>query len=417
MKKLLSLLFLTISCFVSAQELDVSAEFRPRFEYRHGFKTLAPEGSDAATFVSQRSRINFKYGSEKLNTFISFQSVRVWGDEATLSTNDANAVSIHEAWAQAFLSPKFSLKIGRQEIIYDDQRIFGSVNWVQQARRHDALIAIYRPNDTSRLDFGLALNENSESLFSQDYLANNNKAFQYLWYHTSFENASLSLLMLNNGLAFDDNGEQKVDYNQTIGSRFTYGKHKFKADASLYFQTGKIADVDLSAYNVAANMYYKLSSTLNAGIGAEYLSGTDMDASSTKLKSFSPWFGTNHKFNGWMDYFYVGNHGKSVGLVDISASLKYNKDKFSFAIMPHIFSAAASVVNGAGVEMSDGLGTEIDLSFGYKVASNITFQVGYSQMFATETMEVLKGGDHNATNNWGWAMFVFKPKLFSYKKE
>jgi len=417
MKKSLILFMLSIASLVTAQEFDISAEFRPRFEYRNGYKTLFPDGEEAASFVSQRTRLNFNYGSEKLKAYISFQNIRVWGDVATLSSSDKNGVALHEAWAQAILSPQISLKMGRQEIVYDDHRMFGNVGWSQQARSHDAFIASYTPNSNNRLDFGLALNQNAETLFEVDYNVNNYKAFQYLWYHTNFNNGSLSLLLLNNGLPFDDNGEQKVDYNQTLGSRFTYGKNKLKGDASLYYQTGSIANVDLSAYNAAANINYSFSGTIKAGLGVEYNSGTDMNATDGKLKSFSPWFGTNHKFNGWMDYFYVGNHSNSVGLVDINANLKYQKDKFSMAIIPHVFSAAATVVDGSGNEMDSSLGTEIDITFGYKLESNISIQVGYSQMFATETMEVLKGGNKDNTNNWAWAMFVFKPKLFSYKKD
>ncbi len=417
MKKIFIVLFVSVSSLISAQQFDLSAEFRPRFEYRHGYKTLIPDGEDAASFVSQRTRLNFNYGSEKLKAYLTFQNIRVWGDVNTLSTSDKNGTAVHEAWAQAILSPEFSLKIGRQEIVYDDHRMFGNVGWAQQARSHDAFIATYKPSSKSRLDFGLALNENAETLFETDYTVNNYKAFQYLWYHTNFSNASLSFLMLNNGLAFDDNGEQKVDYNQTLGSRFTYGKNKFKADASLYFQTGKIADVDLSAYNAAANINYSISDNVKAGLGVEYLSGTDMNTTGNTLKSFNPWFGTNHKFNGWMDYFYVGNHGNSVGLIDINANFKYQKDKFSMAVIPHIFSSTATVIDGTNNEMSNSLGTEIDLSFAYKISNEINFQIGYSQMFASETMEILKGGDSDSSNNWGWAMFVFKPKLFSYKKE
>lgn len=417
MKKLLIALFVCICSLVSAQQFDLSAEFRPRFEYRHGYKTLIPDSEDAATFVSQRTRLNFNYGSEKLNAFLSFQNVRVWGDVITLSSSDKNGIAIHEAWAQAILSPQFSLKIGRQEIVYDDERMFGNVNWAQQARSHDAFIASYTPNANNRLDFGLALNENAETLFDTNYTVNNYKAFQYLWYHIDLIDIGLSFLILNNGLTFDDNSEQKVDYNQTIGSRFTYENSKFKADASLYFQTGKIADTGLSAYNVATNINYKFSGIVSAGLGIEYLSGTDMNSTSNKLKSFTPWFGTNHKFNGWMDYFYVGNHNNSVGLIDINANFKYEKDKFFVIVAPHIFSSAANVVDGFNEKMSNNLGTEIDLVFGYKIENNIKLQVGYSQMFATETMEVLKGGNKNNSNNWAWAMFVFKPKLFTFKKE
>ncbi len=398
-----------------AQEFEISTELRPRLEYRNGYKTLRPNDVDAATYVSQRTRLNLKYGSEKLNAYVVFQNVRVWGDVATLGLSDNNGTAIHEAWAELKLDTKLSLKLGRQEIAYDDQRIFGNVGWAQQARSHDALVATYKPNAKHRLDFGLAMNENSETLFNTDYAINNYKAFQYLWYHTNFKSVDFSFLILNNGLAFyndSDSEEQRVDYNQTIGSRVTFNKNKIDTDASIYFQTGKIAGVNLSAFNIAANTNYSINNKFKAGLGAEYLSGTDMDAKSNTLKSFNPWFGTNHKFNGLMDYFYVGNHANSVGLIDINATLAYKKDKFSVKLMPHLFSSAATVVDSTEKEMSNTLGTELDLVLGYSWTKDVSFQAGYSQLFATETLEVLKAGNRDNTNNWAWVMVTVKPSLF-----
>ena len=36
------------------------------------------------------------------------------------------------------MNEKFAFKVGRQEINYDDARIFGNVDWAMQARSHDA---------------------------------------------------------------------------------------------------------------------------------------------------------------------------------------------------------------------------------------------------------------------------------------
>jgi len=398
-----------------AQEFEITTELRPRFEYRHGYKTLIPDTLNAASFVSQRTRLNLGYDSEKLKAYVSLQNVRAWGDVSTLSTSDKNGTAIHEAWAELLLTPKFSLKLGRQEIIYDDHRIFGNVGWAQQARSHDAFIAIYKPNENNRLYFGLALNEDAENLFDTDYTVDNYKAFQYLWYHTKVKDFGLSLLILNNGLAFDDDGKQEVDYNQTIGSRVTYNKNKINADASVYFQTGEITNTSLNAFNIAGNLYYQINDAFKTGLGAEYLSGTDMNSTNNKLESFNPWFGTNHKFNGLMDYFYVGNHINSVGLLDVNAIIAYQKNKFSVKVMPHMFFSAATVVDNIGKDMSNALGTELDLVLGYKWTQDVDFQAGYSQLFATETMEILKGGNSNATNNWAWLMITVKPSLFKTK--
>ncbi|MCO4821924.1 MAG: alginate export family protein [Flavobacteriaceae bacterium] len=420
MKHILTFLLLGFCTLGIAQEFEVSAELKPRFEYRNGFKTLVAEGDDPAAFVSQRTRLNLNYSSEKFQTYISVQNARVWGDITTLALSDKNGTKVHQAWAKLNLSEKFTLKVGRQEIAYDDQRIFGANDWAQQARSHDAFLAIYKPNDRNRIDVGLALSANSETIFEEDYEVNNYKNLQYVWYHLNTSNFGISLLLLNQGLTYDDmNSEQQVDYNQTIGTRVTYGKHKLKADASLYFQTGKIAKANLSAHNFAANVSLGVGADFNVGLGAEYMSGTDMNTTGTDLKSFTPWYGTNHKFNGWMDYFYVGNHRNSVGLLDINATLAYNKDKFSAKLVPHIFSSTANVADSSGKIYSDGLGTEIDLVLTYNWIKSVAFQAGYSQMFATETMEVLKGGDSSKTNNWAWAMIIIKPSLFktNFKKD
>ena len=51
---------LSISTLLSAQ-FSLSGEFRPRAEYRHGFKTMALPDAEAAFQISQRTRLNVFY--------------------------------------------------------------------------------------------------------------------------------------------------------------------------------------------------------------------------------------------------------------------------------------------------------------------------------------------------------------------
>ena len=416
MKKNLFLTLLVTLTVVTltAQQFDLSAELRPRFENKHGFGTLLNTNADGTNFVSQRTRLNFDFQQDKIRLGVSMQNVRVWGDISTLGSND-NATMLHEAWAEALLSDNFSLKLGRQEIVYDDSRIFGNVGWAQQGRSHDAMLAKFKLSENSKLDLGFALSADSQS--GVDNLYSNiagYKTFQYAWFHTKARKLGISLLALNNGIEYLDGGDKMLDYSQTLGTRFTYAEGKFSADASAYLQGGSLRGNDVSANYVAGNLKYKLSSEFNIGAGIEILSGKDTNDTSLDIKSFVPLYGTNHKFNGWMDYFYVGNHGGSVGLVDINAVFSYKKDRFSATLVPHFFSSAADIYSGTTKE-DNNLGTEIDLNLGYKVADNIMLNVGYSKMFATDSMEILKGGDKDENNSWAWIMFTFKPKLFSSK--
>jgi len=240
---------------------------------------------------------------------------------------------------------------------------------------------------------------------------------QYGWYHGKFNGLEMSFLLLNTGIEYDDaNNDRKIDYMQTIGPRFTYKAGRFNAVATTYFQTGKVGGNTVNASYYSGDLGYKVHKNVKIGVGMEYLSGKDQNDTGTDVLSFAPLFGTNHKFNGWMDYFYVGNHKGSVGLVDIYFPLVYSKDKFSAKLIPHLFSAAADVYNGT-TKMDRNLGTEIDLTVGYKVSKGVKINGGISKMLATETMEVLKGGDKDAANNWGWLMVTIKPQLISNAKK
>jgi len=162
----------------------------------------------------------------------------------------------------------------------------------------------------------------------------------------------------------------------------------------------------------SANLGYKVSKGFKVALGYEFLSGKDQDDTDADIKTFAPLFGTNHKFNGWMDYFYVG-YGNPTGLQDINATFAFNSGKFSAKLIPHLFSSAAAVYDGTD-KMDASLGTEIDLNLGYKVSKFVKINAGYSQMLASDTMEIIKGGDKSEQNSWAWVMFTIKPKLFSH---
>ncbi len=69
-------------------QFKLSAELRPRTEYRHGYKTLFTEDDKAAFFTSQRNRLNANYSFEKLKFALSLQDVRVWGDVTQMNNTD-----------------------------------------------------------------------------------------------------------------------------------------------------------------------------------------------------------------------------------------------------------------------------------------------------------------------------------------
>lgn len=420
--KILALILILIGAQSTLKaQFSMDAQIRPRAEYRNGFKQLVNETNDPAFFISQRTRLNVGFKSDKIQLGISVQDVRVWGDQPQLVAT-SNQLMLHQAWAAYLFNDHLKLKVGRQELVYDDARILGNVDWAQQARSHDLALLTYE--NTFKLHLGVAYNQEQERLIGTDYQVNNYKTMQFAWFHKSFDKLNLSLLAMNNGWQFDyvEDGldKSKTVFAQTFGGRVVYKQNKLDLNAAAYLSTGKDAsDRDLSAYYLTAGANYAANSDWIFGLGWEYLSGTSEIERSKNPdytnKSFNPYYGTNHKFNGFMDYFYVGNHINSVGLSDVYVSAKYRQEKWNLAGTLHFFNAANEVLNkdivNVNEAMSNGLGTELDLVFSYNLSPQVGLSVGYSQMFGTKTLEMLKGGDSGITNNWAWVMINFKPTL------
>ena len=199
-----------------------------------------------------------------------------------------------------------------------------------------------------------------------------------------------------------NNEEQKNRYSQTLGGRYTTAVDEIKLAGNLYYQTGKlVTGLKISAFEFLVEAAFK-----DFVLGYEHLSGTDFNQFD-KSNSFTPLYGTNHKFNGFMDYFYVGNHVGSVGLNDVYLKYHYTKDQWTFDAHFHYFGAAAELAADA----SKYLGTELDLAAKWTVNPFTSLSLGYSTMFAGDSMEMLKGGDSSTGQHWAYLMLTVNPSF------
>lgn len=156
-------------------QFSLTGQLRTRTEVRNGLGNLAPKDSPAAVFTSQRARLTFNYKWDRVTFQTAVQDVRVWGqDAATIDNVDGNRLMVHEAWADITLAnsadttfktrliQNLSLKIGRQELVYDDVRLLGNLDWLQQGRRFDA--ALLKAQHLGwALDLGVGFNQNTDA--------------------------------------------------------------------------------------------------------------------------------------------------------------------------------------------------------------------------------------------------------------
>lgn len=421
----LLLLALVLVCplAVSAQ-FKLSAEVRPRTEFRNGFKTPTSSGFDPAFFTEQRSRLNVDFKDEKYAMRFSLQDVRIWGEVPQIFKEDAGTSFLSEAWGQYFVNETFSVKAGRQIISYDNQRFLGGLEWAQQGRRHDALLFIKEdPEKKMKLHVGLAFNADKDRL-EPAYLqapgasfysvAGNYKSLQYAWYNKTFDDkkGSLSLLALNATL---QNPDSTVSNKQTFGiiPRIKAGKVMLAAD--LYYQSGKIGDNKVNAFLAGASATLPTKAT-PITLGFEYISGKDDDDDSSDITNFSPDYGTNHAFNGLMDYFFVGPANGNVGVIDLYLKTKFKVGKGALLLHGHQFMTGSRQLDGEGQELGSSMGFELDAVFVKKLAPAVTLHVGASALLGSETLTTLRAGNEKF-NQWAWTMITFKPTLFDSEEE
>jgi len=404
----------------------LSGQLRPRFEYRNGAYQALQEGEEPAILVNNRLRLNMDYRfRQDLQLYVSLQHVNIWGQAPQVQVIDrTGGLSVFEAYAALPLGGDFDLKLGRQQIVLDEDRIFGSLDWHPAGRAHDAVNINWRPVENLYLRSFFAFNQNYlDGKAATDKINGNvnNPKGQYftpgqpyqhmeaLHAHYAFTpDQKLSFLFANLGLRNND----RADYNmQTFGVHYRGRSQDLSYGAEAYLQTGKNnIGATKEAYLLAAMVGYKFLPTLSATMGIDYLSGNNSPDTSGKDKVFTPFSGTNHKFYGFMDYYYVNNTPQipQVGLFNpyISATLK-TSEKGNLYAAGHYFRSAGKIDG-----KTRNLGVEADLVYTHKLQPFASLQVGYSVHKVSDSYNTLRG--FSATRpwqDWFWCSININPTM------
>lgn len=149
-------------------KFQIDAEYRIRPEYREGYQQMRNDTTSAATFTGQRTRLNISYAnSNSFSSMISIQDIRVWGQQDPRSVTPST-LQLFEGWAEPHITPNLSVRLGRQRLIYDNQRLFADNNWRTGAASYDAVSLKYN-NDKITTDLVAAFNQSSERLRGTDF--------------------------------------------------------------------------------------------------------------------------------------------------------------------------------------------------------------------------------------------------------
>lgn len=413
-------------------QLLLGAQLRVRTELRDGQGSPLSQGTRPAFFTSQRTRLMAGFTAPRIKLGLTVQDTRVWGQDVSTinrtTTPENNGLLLHEAWAEILLSDtaaknsRFLLKAGRQELVYDDSRLLGNLDWLQQGRRHDALVAKYETTAWT-LHAGAAYNQNKENASGTiynavppgNYPANTNggaayKSMEFVYASRKLTKGNVSFLFFADQFSrFHTDSvdhlpvkiwETATNNRITTGLYYTQAYNRAACTLSAYYQAGRNAmNTTVSGTLLSAAAQYQVSNTLNAGAGIDYTS-----------PDFDPLYGTPHKFWGNMDYFYAASAFGHHGLQDYYIKTRWNYgERWRFNGDVHQFFSAGNIAG-----YSKNFGTEADLTATYALSKTVLIEGGYSRYWSTSTLTspaVKNVKDASSGSNWAYVMISIRPEF------
>ena len=419
-------LALLCSFGLKAQEADnvfnLDAQLMTRGELRAGgFKADSLDSERVSHFALGRYRIIADYQRSWLNVRLTPQYTGVWGQGSA-------GVVLYEGWAKMQSKKDLFVKIGRQELTYDDGRIIGNDDWTMTAPTHDVLKLGY-DGESHKVHLLAAYNQNAENIDNgviyysgglQPY-----KTMQTLWYHydTPKKSFGISLLGMNIGMQNTDQEHPITYYQQLVGTYMSFRPKHWSLEGAFYYQMGKEEHgMTIDAFMASAKLNVKPSENYNLFTGYDYLSGDKYFnvppaggiglVFHDKARGFNAIFGSHHEFYGAMDFFYLSNYvgGFTPGLQNLyfGGNIK-PVNGLSINAAYHYYAIATDLdyVN------TKTLGHSVELASSYAFNKAVSVSAGYTFMKGSETMELLNKVSEKRQLHWAWLMMTVTPKLFT----
>ena len=358
----------------------------------------------ANTYTLLRTRLGFEARPlDDVRVFIQARDSRVFGQEAS-TLSDSRNLDLHQGYAELtkLFDAPLSLRLGRQELSFGNERLIGTVGWHNVGRVFDGGLA--------RLDFATITLDlfamNTAEVQSYTPVATPSAVQPVKDEGSHFFGSYLSIQSIPEHVV---GGYLLYEWNRSRASgnielrRFTAGSHlkgKFTAwDYELEgaYQGGQRRTAAVSAYMLTGTAGYSFAGSVISRIAAGYelLSGT---RGGMKYNTFDPVFHTGHKFYGHMDYFInIPANTLERGLTDAILRTTFTfSEKLMFNIWFHHFAYHRAI---AGERT---LGQEIDVVMNLRYNKSVTFEVGASTFLPASLMRQRFGKGDAAC--WGYMM-------------
>lgn len=428
---LFSVVFLLVFSLESFAQFSIDAQVRPRAEAWRGYRVLPNDTlSDPLFYISQRTRLSFNFNSDVIDVKFTAQDVRLWGSEDIYSSTSAfgrtTGIDLYEGWVAVRPFNNFMIRVGRQELNYDDGRLLWNRNWNQFGTTYDMLLMAYE-NNGWKVHGAFSWYNNVYSATGLTPYPDKIRSLSFLWISKEFSsNFKLTGISLLTGVQAP-NSVSVVYAKSTSGLNAFINAKGFNAHLAGYYQGGKHKDGrNVSAFALIGTVGYKKNWFSIRG-GINYLSGQNYEKNdpetTDKYQLFDILYGARHKFYGYMDYFInIETSTREGGLNDLFISFKPSfAGKHSIELAAHYFLLAGKIpdpmANSVDVILESYLGTEIDLVYDYKPFDFMSLQAGLGWLSPGASLEKIQMvyGEETLQPFFSYVQLTVKPTLFKTK--
>jgi hypothetical protein len=383
-----------------ANQITLGGQVRLRYEYRdpiaYNDSATMPkdEQREDVDLFLERIRIHLTFAlDDQIEVFFQPQDQRTWGDEASVLSDEQN-LDIHQGFVlvKELLTPGLSLKMGRQELSYGDQRLVSPLDWSNIGRTWDGAKVRYAPGDWWVEAFYTVIQEVQGAEDDQDFwgvyaslVAVKDHEFDAYVFGRWFNANSTA------GEPAGDVGNDRRDL--TYGLRLKGKMSGFDYTGEFMLQSGEISEDDVTALAFAATLGYTFDLDWKPRIGVEitYASG-DGDGTDGEIETFDPLFPFGHYYQGFADVFAFRN-GQDIAIylkVAPSASVSLHLDFHMFTldeVTDAWYNFAGAPIRPGVAGADDEVGQEIDLHFRAAVGKHVKFWGGVSRFLAGQFVE------------------------------
>ncbi len=441
---------------------DFGGSVRVRYESKDNF-AVAGSGAGATTsldfrkhganvdnaYLLEKIRLRAGYTDKWWGALVEGRSSFAQGDERFASTAplpatkregpEQDGIDLHQAYVTLGNHKEFpvSLKVGRQELSYGEERVVGAFAWNNIGRVFDAAKVRYQNSwfgadlFTSRVvipEDGRFNVANDYDWFSGIYATTAKVPKHSLDVYLISRNASPQALTAEPHPQTPQPSARDI---YTLGVRLKsapgqLGNWDYTLD--LIGQLGNYTDtragapfgrLDHQAYAVVAQGGYTFKDTWGTPrFGLEYAHGSgDSDPKDGQHETFENLFPTNHKFYGYADFFSLQN----LHDVRVIAQVKPTS-RSSVALEGHAFWLAdtsdslytaagtprggANPTPGTGYGVNPGygsfVGTEVDLIAGYALTRFAQIEAGYAHFFVGDYIKQSLAAPTRGSTDANW---------------